>query len=235
MFKTLVMLSRGAAAAAEEKVADRSALLILNQQIRDAACAIKRGRRALAIAIVQDERERKRLEAAMACIHELKERAVAALAAGREDLATNASETIAEMENDCAVIATARASFANEIAHLRSTVSASTRRLAALDRGRRIARAADAVQQLRMGPHAQGIAEAAALAGAEDTLQRLRERQAHNAAVDSVRQSLDADIASTTLIRRLEAAGYGLRTQTTAADVLDRLRNLTECITAVTN
>ena len=188
MFKTLVMLSRGAAAVAEEKVADRSALLILNQQIRDAACAIKRGRRALAIAIVQDERERKRkrLEAAMACIHELKERAVAALAAGREDLATNASETIAEMENDCAVIATARASFANEIAHLRSTVSASTRRLAALDRGRRIARAADAVQQLRMGPHAQGIAEAAALAGAEDTLQRLRERQAHNAAVDSV-------------------------------------------------
>ena len=55
MFKTIVTLMRGAAAAAEEQVVDRSALLILDQQVRDAASAIERSKRALAIAIAQDE------------------------------------------------------------------------------------------------------------------------------------------------------------------------------------
>ena len=44
MLKTILTLMRGAAAAAaEEEVVDRNALLILYQQIRDAAGAIERG------------------------------------------------------------------------------------------------------------------------------------------------------------------------------------------------
>jgi hypothetical protein len=43
MLKTILILMRGAAAAAEEEVVDRNALLILDQQIRDAAGAIERG------------------------------------------------------------------------------------------------------------------------------------------------------------------------------------------------
>jgi hypothetical protein len=50
MFKTLVSLFRGAAAAAEKEVTDHGALLIPDRQIRDAAGVIKRGQRALAIA-----------------------------------------------------------------------------------------------------------------------------------------------------------------------------------------
>ena len=60
MFKTLMTLCRGAAAAAEEEIVDRNALLILDQQIRDAAGALQRG--TLAIAIVEDDAERKRLD-----------------------------------------------------------------------------------------------------------------------------------------------------------------------------
>jgi hypothetical protein len=48
-------------------------------------------------------------------------------------------------------------------------------------------------------------------------------------------QSLDPEAASATLIGRLEAAGCGPRTQTTAADVLDRLRNRTKSSTASAN
>ena len=65
MFKTLTTLVRGAAAKAEEEFADRHALLILDQQIRDAAAAIERAKRALSIAIAQDEAEGKRLEATL--------------------------------------------------------------------------------------------------------------------------------------------------------------------------
>ena len=45
MFKTFFTLIRGQLAVAEEELVDRSALLILDQQIRDAAAAIERGDR----------------------------------------------------------------------------------------------------------------------------------------------------------------------------------------------
>jgi phage shock protein A len=76
MFKTLFTLVRGAAAAAEGEMIDRSALLILDQQIRDAATAVERGKRALAVAIAHDEAEGKRLEGTLARIADLEERAV---------------------------------------------------------------------------------------------------------------------------------------------------------------
>jgi phage shock protein A len=232
MFKTLITLCRGAAAAAEEEIVDRNALLILDQQIRDAAGALQRGKRALAIAIVQDDAERKRIESISTRINDLEERAVAALAAGREDLAAEGAGAIAAMENDRAAVAEARASCADEIARLRSTVADSTRRLADLDRGRRLAMAAEAVRRLRAGHNPPGGIGTAALAEAEDTLRRLRERQTDDTAVDNVMRSPDPEAASATLIDRLEAAGCGPPTKTTACEVLERLRNRTTSTTA---
>src|SRR3954465_12553488 len=129
MFKTIVTLMRGAAAAAEEQVADRSALLILDQQIRDAAAAIERSNSALAIAIAQDEAEGKRLETTLRRIADLEERATAALAGGREDLANEAAEAIALMEADRDAIREARAAFAGDIGHLKATVAGAGHRL----------------------------------------------------------------------------------------------------------
>ena len=212
---------------------DRNALLILDQQIRDAAGAVERGKRALAIAIVQDDAERKRTEFDLG-FASLNSRSGPwrLLAAGREDLAAEAAEAIAAMENERAAVAEACPSCADEIARLRSTVADFTRRLADLDRGRRTAMAAEAVRRLKSGHNPPGVIGTAALAEAEDTLRRLRERQTDDAAVDNVMQSLDPEAASATLIDRLEAAGCGPRTKTTAADVLDRLRNRTKSTTA---
>lgn len=235
MFKTLVTLFRGAAAAAEEEIVDHNALLILDQQIRDAADALQRGKRALAIAVVQDDAERKRIESLSTRIDDLEERALAALAAGREDLTAEAAEAIAAMENDRAAVAKARATFADEITRLRSTVADFTRRLADLDRGRRIAKAAEAVRRLKAGHHPPGVIGSAALAEAEATLRRLRARQTDDVAVDNVMQSLEPEAASATLIGRLDDAGCGPRTQTTAAEVLDRLRNRTKSTTVGVN
>src|SRR5215831_10816347 len=100
MLKTIVTLVRGAAFRAEEEFADRSALLILDQQIRDSASGIERAKRALALAMAQDEAEGKRLETTLTRIADLEERAVAALAAERDDLAGEAAEAIAVLEAD---------------------------------------------------------------------------------------------------------------------------------------
>ncbi len=232
MLKTFVTLLRGAVASAEEEIADRNALLVLDQQIRDAAGAVGRGKQTLAIAIVSDTRERKRIGVLSARIADLEERAVAALAAGRDDLATEAAEAIAAMENDRDVAVEARAGFAEEVARLRARLLDCTRRLADLDRGRHIARAAEAARRLEGGPDAPSPLATGALGEAEATLRRLRERQADDAAVDHIVNSLDAEVGQATLAARLEAAGCGPSTRVTAADVLARIGTRTRTIAA---
>lgn len=224
MFKTLTTLIRGAAAGAEEDFADRHALLILDQQIRDAAAATEGAKRALSIAIAQDESEGKRLNATLKRIADLEERATAALADGREDLAAEAAEAIALMETDRDAIEEARRSFAADVAQLKSAVANAAHRLAELERGRRIAQAAESVRRLKARTGVTGHAGAAALAEADRTLKRLRQRQAEEAAAAAAYDSLAPGLNPAATADRLEAAGYGRRTRTTAADVLARLR-----------
>ena len=224
MFKTFVTLVRGAAFRAEEEFADRSALLILDQQIRDSAAGIERAKRALAIAIAQDDAEGKRLETTLTRIADLEERAVAALSAGREELASEAAEAIAVMEADRDSIREARATFAREVAGLKVTVRKSGQRLTELERGRRIAQAAESVRRLKTGGVPSGNA---ALADAETTLLRLRERQAEDTAAKAAFDTLDNEANPAGIAERLEAAGFGKRTRPTAADVLARLKQKT--------
>lgn len=232
MLKTFVTLFRGTLAAAQEEIVDQNALLVLDQQIRDAASAVARGKRELAVAVVSHDRERKRIESLSARITDLEERAAAALAIGRNDLATEAAEAIAEMENDREAALQARIEVSGEIARLRTTLVDGTRRLGDLTRGRHIARAAEAARHLDRGPDATGTIAESALAEAEGTLRRLRVRQADNAAVDHIVDSLDPDVAATTLVARLETAGCGAHTRITATDVLARIGSRTNSIGA---
>ena len=87
MFKTVLTIFRGTVAAADEELQDRTALLVLDQQMRDAAAAVERSKRSLALAIAGDQQEGRRLEATNARIADLEVRATAALEGGREDLA----------------------------------------------------------------------------------------------------------------------------------------------------
>ena len=224
MFKTLTTLIRGAAAKAEEDFADRHALLILDQQIRDAASATEGAKRALSIAIAQDESEGKRLEATLKRFADLEERATAALADGREDLATEAADAIALMETDRDAIKESRRAFAADVAQLKTAVASAGHRLAELERGRRIALATESVRRLKARSGTGGNAGMAALADAERTLQRLRERQVDDAAAAAAYDTLAPGLNPDATASRLEAAGYGRRTRATAADVLDRLR-----------
>ena len=223
MINTFWTLLRGAAHQAEQEALDRTALLVLDQHIRDAAAGIERAKRALAVAIAQDEAEGKRLEAALTRIADLEDRAAAALGADREELATEAAEAIALMEADRDAMQRARTMFAKEIGRLRRDVAGASHRLNELERGRRIAHAAEAVRRLRAGgvrPNASPIG----LAEAEATLRRLRERQADDAAADAALETLDACEQGASIADRLEAEGFGRRTKPTAAAVLERLR-----------
>ena len=123
MFKTVLTLFRGSVAAAGEELEDRSALLILDQQMRDAAAAVERSKRMLALAIAGDQQEGRRLDATNARIADLEVRATAALDGGREDLAREAAQAIANLEADRDAAMTARTLFASEITRMKRQVA----------------------------------------------------------------------------------------------------------------
>ena len=151
MLKTLVTMVRGRTALIAEELGDQNALLILDQQMRDATGALDGAKKALAVATAQESQEQQRLDATHARITDLETGAIAAIKAGREDLATEAAETVATLEAERDASLTDRALFTAEIAKLKGHVLQQQMRFSQLDRGRRIARAAEAVRIARRG------------------------------------------------------------------------------------
>jgi phage shock protein A len=224
MLKTLITLVRGRTFAIAEGVADQNALLILDQQMRDATGALDRAKKALAVAIAQESQEGQQLDAARSRIEDLETRAVAAIEAGRDDLATEAAEAIATLEAERDASLTARALFAAEIAKLKGHVLQQQMRFSQLERGRRIARAAEAVRVARRGRIEGAPIFAGTLAEAEATLARLREHQVEADAAESAFDALDAATGPIAVAEKLSAEGFGPRLRPNTADVLARLR-----------
>jgi phage shock protein A len=222
MFKVMMTLLRGKQAEAVDALADANALTLLDQHIRDASADLDRARRALAIASAQDASEAGRIETVRAKIADIESRAVAALGGGRDDLAAEAAEAIAGLEADLVGANAARASFARETGKLRAMTADAERRLAELERGRRAARAAEAVRRLRSrGSEALG---ASALRDAEATLKRLRERQIEDEAATAAMEAVEGSAGADLVAEKLESAGFGAPTRPTALAVLERLK-----------
>jgi phage shock protein A len=223
MFKTVFTLFRGSVAVVEEELEDRSALLILDQQLRDAAAAVERSKRSLALAIAGDQQEGRRLEATNARIADLEVRATAALDGGREDLAREAAQAIANLEADRDAAMTARTLFASEITRMKAQVANAEARITELDRGRRIARAAETVRALRRGGIEAARPYESTLPEAENTLKRLRARQIEAQAASDALIELDAATGPLATAEKLAEQGFGPRLKSTADDVLARL------------
>lgn len=218
MFKLFRTLARGAVAQAQDDLVDRNALLILDQQIRETRAALERSRLALAVAMAGDKAEARRLAEVEARIAVLEERAVAALRAGREDLAAEAADAIAELETERDAIAEARGRFARDLVRIRSVVADAARRQAELERGRRLAAAAESVRRLGVTATAP---DQATLGEAEATLARLRRLQTEAADTEAALAEIEpqGDIAE-----RMEREGFGRTRRPTGRAILDRLR-----------
>jgi len=224
MIKTVLTLFRGSVAAAGEELEDRTALLILDQQMRDAAAAVDRSKRTLALAIASDQQEGRRLETTNARIADLELRATAALEGGREDLAREAAQAIANLEAERDAAMTARTLFAAEIARLKRHVASAEARINELDRGRRIARASEAVRSLRRSGIEAVRPYESTLPEAEATLKRSIAINPSFPAFANLGALYDREGGPLATAEKLAEQGFGPRLKSTADDVLARLR-----------
>lgn len=222
MFNTIITLVRGRSHDAAQAVADANALSILRQQLRDAAGGVEAARRSVAVVMAYAERERKSLPRINAQIADLEGRAMAALAQGREDLATEAAAAIAQLEAERATSERALGTYEIEIARLREELSTSELRLRELQRGLQLADAAQKSQAVR-GVVSRPVT--ASLAEAEATLNRLQSRQLHAEATAIAVVELSAGQSAEAISARLAAAGCGPAIRPDAAAVLERLKS----------
>lgn len=221
MFNTIITLVRGRSHDAAQALEDANALSILRQQLRDAAAGVEAARRSVAVVMAYAERERKSLPRINAQIADLEGRAIAALAQGREDLATEAAAAIAQLEAERTTTETALSTYETEIARLRDELSGAELRLRDLKRGLQLADAAQKSQTVR-GVVSRPVT--ASLAEAEVTLTRLQSRQLHAEATALAVVELSAGQSAEAISARLAAAGCGPSIRPDAAAVLERLK-----------
>src|SRR4029078_10008369 len=172
-------------------------------------------RRALAIAIAEGARGAERRRALMTKTQDLEQRAVEALRAGRDDLATQAAEAIAAMSGDIHAAEQSSRHFAAEVALARREVDAQRRRLSDLDRGRRMARIDSALTGTIHGSET-GLDS---FSEAEIALEKVR---ANNQNARAIRHEMSQPAEH--LIERMSEAGFGRPTYIRASDFLARLR-----------
>lgn len=191
-----------------------SPMASLERSIAAAGRAHIAARRALAVAIAEESREAKRRAGLVLDVDDLERRGVAALRAGREDLAIEASEAIATLATEIDASGRASQRFAAEVALARREVDAQRRRLAELDRGRRLAKIGSALAGTmhgsRSGHDSFGEAEAA-----------LAKVVADNDDARAVRNEM---APAEHLIERMSDAGFGEASHIKAIDVLARLK-----------
>ncbi|MDL2403826.1 PspA/IM30 family protein [Rhizobium mayense] len=222
MFNSILTLIRGRAHDAEQAFFDRNAVPLLAQQIRDAAGAIQSARRAVAIAVAQNEQEKSQHAAIIARIADLETRAIAALQKGNDELAREAAEAIAQLEAERDASEKAQAQFTRTIGKLKATVRASEARLQELQRGERLARATAQTQKLSAA--CDDASSLATLDEAEETLARLQAYQDRCEITANAMKEMDAASRPEIVIEKLANAGFGGPLGPSADDVLARLR-----------
>ncbi|EJC79891.1 phage shock protein A (IM30), suppresses sigma54-dependent transcription [Rhizobium leguminosarum bv. trifolii WSM2297] len=222
MFKLISTLLRGRARDAEQAFADRNAVPLLAQQIRDAAQQIQSARRSVAVAIAQNEQEKGQHATIVARIADLEVRAIAALTKGNEGLAREAAEAIAFLEAERDASVKAQAQFTQAIDKLKGIVRAAEVRLQELQRGERLARATQEAQKLDITVAGPGLAT---LDDAEETLARLRLRQGQNELTAAALKDMESATRPAGIIEKLANAGCGAPLTSSADDVLARLKS----------
>ncbi|ANL26919.1 PspA/IM30 family protein [Rhizobium phaseoli] len=222
MFKLISTLLRGRAHDAEQAFADRNAVPLLAQQIRDAAQSIQSARRSVAVAIAQNEQERAQHQTIVGRIADLESRAIAALSKGNDGLAREAAEAIAFLEAERDASVAAQAQFTTSIGKLKSIVRSAEARLQELQRGERLARATEEAQKLDVAVAGPGLAT---LDEAEETLARLRLRQSQNELTAAALKDMESTTRPAGIIEKLANAGCGAPLTASADDVLARLKS----------
>ena len=222
MLATMRTLFSGASARAEEQLRDHYSIELIDQKIREADANLRAAKLGLASLIQRERSEVRQVEAITGRITELTVRAKAAIAAGREDMAAQAAQAIADMENELTRRRETVARLEARILQLRQSVETANRRIIDLKQGAVSARAVRREQsiQKRLSRHLGG---ASAMDEADTLIARVL-GQDDPFEQGEILNQIDRELDHRGIGERMSDAGFGPKGRSTGADVLDRLK-----------
>lgn len=222
MFATMRTLFAGANARMEERVRDEFSIELIDQKIREAENNLKTAKLALASLIQREKSESRQIAQLETKVADLTNRAEEALDKDREDLAAQAAQAIADMQNELKRRRETVDRLEARIMQLRSSVETAHRRIMDLKQGAISARAVRREQgvQKRLVQHLGGnsaMDEADTLIkrvlGADDPFEQ-----------GEILQSIDRGLEHGDIADQMADAGIGNATKATAAQVLAALK-----------
>lgn len=222
MFKTLATLINGQNARAHDSVRDAFAIELIDQKIRESETSL-RAAKATLVSLIQRQRSEETQHAALkARIADLTARAQKALEKDREDMATEAAQAIATMENELALRGQTLARLEQKTTRLRTSIEQGHRRIVDLKQGAIQARAVRREQDIQARLTQSGV-PSAPTDEAEELIARVIGRDdpfEQSQILADINSNLDGD----GIQDRMSDAGFGPATRTTTADVLNRLK-----------
>ena len=222
MWKQIVTLFRGTAHEAGQSIVDRKALVILDQQIRDARTAQGKARDDLATLTAKRRLIEKDVEALAGQQSKYEASARAAMGRGDMDLAREVAERLAAIESEQALKAPQIADMRAAEDRIRGIIKQSDGKIEALSREVEVVRANESVQKAQASVAASYGGTISSMGSAADSLKRIKEQQAirdekfkASAELEDMRTGADLDA-------KLRNAGL-LEGHSSVDDILARL------------
>ncbi|HEY0179786.1 MAG TPA: PspA/IM30 family protein [Dokdonella sp.] len=226
----ILTLFRGAATEAGQAVVDRNATRILDQEIRDAQADSLRAKEELTKMMAQQKLAADKLAAKRAKKAEYESHIGGLLDRGDEALAREVAGKVAQLEGEIAAEQTALAATTSAIDKLHLSIKAADRRIEGLQQQVDQVKANESVLRAQAAVSARHGGQSTKLRTALDSLERVKARQAEQAARIEAADALAAADGDGDLEARLAAAGVTAG-QATADTVLARFRR-TEVVQA---
>lgn len=222
MFKTLSTLIAGVNARSEDRVRDAFAIELIDQKIREAETSLKAAKATLASLIQRQRSEERQRDALKNRIKDMMSRAQSALDTGRDDLASEAAQAVAQMENELTIRRETCDRLDQKVIRLRNSIEAGHRRIIDLKQGAIQARAVRREQAIQSKLNST-IGHTSNVEEAEELIGRVMGRDDPFEQSEILRE-IDRDLGHETLADRMADNGFGPSTRTTADDVLSRLK-----------
>ncbi|GAB3395298.1 PspA/IM30 family protein [Azotobacter armeniacus] len=223
IWSKLLTAIRGGANEVGEAVVDHQALRILDQEIRDADSALASARQELAAIMAKHSLATRRVAEYDGKIKDLEAKAMAALKANREDLATEVAQMIANLANERETEHRQASEFGAYVEKMRKDVAKAEARIRSLRQQVDMARARESVQKAQVSASIASGGANGKLETAVGTLNRLKAKQDQRAAELEAQEQLAEASTGNDLERRLKEAGI-VPDAGSANAVLERLR-----------
>ena len=226
ILEKILTLFRGAATEAGQSIVDKNAVRILDQEIRDAQNESVRAKDELARLMAQQKLAGDKLQAKQAKKAEYEGHIARLLATNDQNLAREVAAKVAQLESELAGEQKDYASLAAAIEKMHDAIRTADRRITGLQQQVDQVKVNESVLRSQSVIAARHSGQNAKLRTALDSLDRVKTRQAEEAAQIEAANTLSDSEGDGDLQRRLAAAGV-VAGQVSADDVLARFQKTT--------